>query len=1102
MLTIYRSNKAEWLARVLAEQLRINPPDVCESIDIVVNSWPASRWLSEQIAIVNNINALIRFPFPGPYLRELVNKILNVQKKDNFDPWRTNELIWPILESLPELLKTEESKPLQNWIKEQPLIKETITRREWELAKNIATTLDDYSLYRPEIAFEWWEAENNIKGILESLPSKIHWQPILIQLLKNKLCTDPFGVQVNKTIDILRKKDIAEITPKQLYIFGVSSLAPIQINLIQSLSKVIDIKIYLLTPCQDLWHRSQERRISSTKTSKTLNDEKWLIESPRLEATLGRMGSEFQQLLEGSGEYQLGEWKEEDLFAMPSTMATNSGRNPTLLEQLQENLVTQEKQCPLKRLKTDDSIIFLESPGHRRQVQLVRDQIIQWLAKDKTLQPKDILIITPQIESFIPLIASSFNDTASTSVELPWIVTDTSQECNPGLIQYILKMLEISGLRLTASNLDTLLSNPAIQSQQHLSQDDIDNISKNLQETGFRWGLNGEDRGGDETYSLIWCLNRWILGIVSPSEEGFIVNGLAPFNKDIQISEIRRWWELLSQIYNYFNVLRTPKTCIEWIEVIKNLVDDLFGDGGEWAWERKNLMSTLEDWKAITGAFKKKIDSNMVRDIIHEALKKDNGKFGHRTGKITISALEHMRAIPHRVIVLLGLDEKVFPRYKERPSFNLLAKKRMLGDPTHSDQDKYALLEAIMSTRDNLMITWNSRDEKTGEFLEASSPIQQFSGFLRNELGEDDFKGLIKSAPASPIDKQNFITNDQAQAISCDLRSLLASKALQKRSNKKPLGLALPLGWKKLDINESQEIDFDITLSWIVNPQLTWLKHNGLNPKEWIIQIKDEDPVELNELDRYKLITERFNQLERYDDLSAKGINLKEEYWHDKHAGQGILPPKSAGIIEAQILTRRWLSLSNVIDSLGTLQEKKIKIKHQEIKILCAGENIIRICLGRLQSRDIMKGWLIHLKACSTGKVPQKTCIISRSSATKDKDKFDISLLFEPVQKEKAEQILKKINLLTTRGLTECWPVPPESGWAMAKAIKKDSQKYETAFQAKWVGGFSQKGERDKDEMQLCFGRNCKVSTFLDNEEFKETFKELYSPILESLINI
>ena len=68
--------RAEWLAKLLSEQIYRSPPAIWETCEIAVNTWPTSRWLGEQIAFENGINALIRFPFPGNYFRKIVRTMV------------------------------------------------------------------------------------------------------------------------------------------------------------------------------------------------------------------------------------------------------------------------------------------------------------------------------------------------------------------------------------------------------------------------------------------------------------------------------------------------------------------------------------------------------------------------------------------------------------------------------------------------------------------------------------------------------------------------------------------------------------------------------------------------------------------------------------------------------------------------------------------------------------------------------------------------------------------------------------------------------------------------------------------------------------------
>jgi len=95
------------------------------------------------------------------------------------------------------------------------------------------------------------------------------------------------------------------------------------------------------------------------------------------------MGAEFQQLLEGSGEYQLGDRNEEDIFSLTADIATNKGNKPNLLEQLQQELLSTKNENILTKEKSDKSLLFLKSPGKYRQVELIRDHILQLFSDDK-----------------------------------------------------------------------------------------------------------------------------------------------------------------------------------------------------------------------------------------------------------------------------------------------------------------------------------------------------------------------------------------------------------------------------------------------------------------------------------------------------------------------------------------------------------------------------------------------------------------------------------------------------------------------------------------------------------------------------------------------
>ena len=1095
MLTIYRSNKAEWLAEILGQELRLNPPEITEEVNIIVSTWPSSRWLSEKLSIINNINALVKYPFPGTYLKRLVKRIIGIDP-DEKDPWEKNQLVWNILELLPELMKEREAQVIRSWLEISDKENAQINLNLWDLANNIAETFDDYILYRPEIIKQWLSKKTKKESREISVNKNILWQEILFNLLYKKINKDPFCIQVEKAIKRLKKDDISKLDyPKNLYVYGLSSLAPLQIDLIQAFSKVINIKIYIISPCNDLWQRCEARRLQFRNTWNTPPDRQWLLESPRLEAFLGRMGAEYQQLLEGSGEYQLGDRNEEDIFSLTADIATNKGNKPNLLEQLQQELLSTKSESILTKEKSDKSLLFLKSPGKYRQVELIRDHILQLFSDDIEIQPRDILIMTPQVDSYAPIITSVFNNIDKNTTQLPWVITDKSQEDKVGLIHFVLNLFEISASRLTASIFENLLINPALRTQQNISIDEVSDIIKSLQSAGFTWGLDSSERFGEETHSLCWCLERFLLGLVLPDNPINGISNISPYSENISSTEFIKAWGILSKLCNYIDAIRSKRSCKEWIKLITSLVKDLFGDGGEWAWEEQQLLTVVNNWGLITDNCELEIDCLVVKDIITKALSSTNGKFGHRTGKITISALEPMRAIPHKIIIIMGLESRTFPRIENRRSFNLLERKRELGDPNQYDKDRYSLLEALISTRQNLLVSWNSKDEKTGEDLEPPSPIQQWLNYLKIKLGANTFQEILIEPPANPLDHFNFIKTENSQIMSCDRKNLEAREWLEKAIPTKNISLALPLKWKEINVSELKSYSFEKTKEWLLNPQITWLKEHEIQSREFVNLIEDNDFLELSELERYKLLKHR---LQSSDLLNINHTKDDSNYWEENYSGKGVFPPKGSGLIEKDLLQERWNNLISAIYATGQITKRSIEMQELEGEFYFGGKNLIQIEVGSLKYKTLMNGWLNHLYLSANSSFNYKTLIISKKTDYRKKIQFEVRKEILPINTKEAIKILRQIHQLATAGRNNCWPIPPESGLDYALATKDNNKNEQDLFQKKWEGDLYRQGERETLAMELCFGKKCKASTFLDFESFNDVLMTLYEPILKN----
>ncbi|AII43176.1 hypothetical protein KR100_07345 [Synechococcus sp. KORDI-100] len=1074
MLTLYRSNRAEFLATLLARQLVEERPGPFETVEVLVNTWPTSRWLGEQLAVANGISSLVRFPFPGSRFRQLVRSLLDLPDRED-DPWRATTLVWTVLDLLPELLEQPAAAPLRDWLQQRSGAASGLTRDRWQLARAIADAFDDYALYRPETLQRWVEAADGNGD----------WQPLLARQLADALPRQPFGWQVQAAVERLRSGAVdASVLPPVLRMFGISSLAPVQVQLIQALSGSVDVQVYLLTPCRDLWQRCGTRRQQLGDAWTVPPDGLWLQQAPRLEATLGRMGAEFQQLLEGSGESQLGELREGDLFADPVTMARSAGRSPSLLEQLQQQLVEPDQAEPLTRRPADDSLLFQSAPGPWREVQLIRDRVLQWLAADPSLEPRDVLVMTPQIDRYAPWLSSVFNDRDAIGLDLPWRLTDRSQQSSPGLTMAMLELLELAAGRLTASGLERLLANPALQRQQDLDADEAGAMTRILQQTGFRWGLDAQERSGDETHSLRWCLDRWLLGLVLPQRDGLAAGGAAPFHQDLEPQRLVRWWSVLDRLLSWMQRLRQSRSCASWADLLRQLLEDLFGDGGDWSYEHQCWCAALADWQQRAGAFTDDLEVGVAREVLTEALSVDSGRFGHRSGSLTVSALEPMRAIPHRVIVLMGLDGSDFPRTDQRPGFHLLEQKRWLGDPRAADQDRYVLLEALMSVRDHLMISWCGRNEHTGEPRPPAAPVEQWLHDLTLQLGDQASAGLCIQPDPNPLDRSNFRVADAVAPLSCDRRHLQARRLIDQQSiDQQPLagapGLALPLAWQPPDERDEQPaLTDEVLLQWLLDPQASWLRQLGLNGNERSDPVADLEALELSALQQFQLLDQDLE-----DHLLAGVV----PDWPTALVGQGVLPPGSGAALEAGVLRQRLEALLVCLRGFGPTRRQGSQLFAGPIHVVAKP--------SRFSAKPLMTAWLQHLQLSAGGAALspsafQGTAVITRADRG---DGASVQVQWDRLDPEQAAAELTSLQRLARQGQLRCWPVPPDSGWVrMAREHSKPGSGIR-AFTERW------RKERDSPAQQLCFGLGAEADLLLESPGFDEACEVLYRPMLAAL---
>ena len=358
---------------------------------------------------------------------------------------------------------------------------------------------------------------------------------------------------------------------------------------------------------------------------------------------------------------------------------------------------------------TDRSVQVHACHGRARQVEVLRDAILHLLAEDPTLEPRDVIVMCPDIETFAPLIQATFGagEVSDDDDELEALPADlrppdlrvrladrSLRQTNP-VLGVVGRLLELAEQRLTASQVLDLADREPVRRRFRLDDDDLARLEDWVAASGIRWGLDAAHRAPfklDRLPAGTWRagLDRVLLGVAMTEDDQPLFEGVLPLD-DVESGAIDlagRLAELVDRLQATLAAMSAPKSVTAWAAAIATAADALTAAAPRDAWQRAELQRLLDDVVAeadVSGtAATTTLALPEVRALLAERLQGRPTRANFRTGHLTICTLVPMRSVPHRVVCLLGLDDGVFPRKAPRDGDDLILATRTSATATRA----------------------------------------------------------------------------------------------------------------------------------------------------------------------------------------------------------------------------------------------------------------------------------------------------------------------------------------------------------------------------------------------------------------------------------
>lgn len=835
MLKLYQSNRMEYLADLLVEITGMPLTDSFAAETVVVQHPGMGRWLSLQIAEQTGICANYRFPLPASFIWELFGRLLpGLPEQQHYTP---SVMQWALFSLLESSRDEELFRPVGRYLRAAG------EQGRLELAHRLAICFDQYLVYRPDWIRVWERGGSAV--------ANDGWQAELWRRLRRSLNTDHWvDLQRKVARAIEQQRLMPELLPERVSLFGLSSLSTGYLTLLQQLSGLMDIHLFLLNPCAEHWCGIVDAGERSGRELAADSAALYLERGNPLLASWGRQGRDFLALLLELDPPTI------DLFGEPG--------GETLLQQLQGDILTladgttrEEK----RRIDAGDGSIRIHNcHGPMREVEVLRDQLLDLFERNPLLQPDHVVVMTPDMDLYAPYVEAVFG-TASAAGYIPFAIADRGGNLESSLTAAFLRLLEIRQSRFLSSELMGLLEIPAIRRRFSIAEGDLQLIHRWIRESGIRWGRDADNRrelGLPATDQNSWRagLDRMLLGFALPANEQQLFAGILPYD---QIEGAQA--ELLSGLSAFVHALFALRQRLAgshrphiWSDHLNTLISRFFqpeGDEEQQLQRLRDQIDRLQEQCQLAG-FNQPLSIDVLQRQLSRQLLSETSASGFLNGGVTFCALTPQRILPFQVVCLLGMNDDLFPANPKPPEFDLMAHHYRLGDRQRRIEDRYLFLETLISARLCLYISYTGQDIRDNNPLPPSVFVSELLDYLQQSFAFDNGGQLCERLPVKhplqPFHARYF--EPHGGLFSYDVTMESAARQRCKPGSQPGNLLRSPLPQPG---EEWRELELDRLIAFYTNPVRFLLRERlGVLLEYRESELETRDPFELDyfELDR------------------------------------------------------------------------------------------------------------------------------------------------------------------------------------------------------------------------------------------------------------
>lgn len=1031
----YTSYNLQNLAHTFLEKLQANKASHPFSAHwIILQNREMQQWLTIQEATQNSISANNDFIFPQEFLWKLY-RLKNPSIPKAFPSDRIS-MQWSIH---------------QCFINDKNLLKQVLGTSEIEekqllqLAKTIADVFDLYQVYRPYLISAWERGESLYATKYEQ------WQASLWMRLKelwNSDNTNHFG-RVDAFQELLSWLEEGDFPfnklPKHIWIFSVPQWSKPFTDIVTLLSKFIDVHNFTMPILQE----------SNDEDVATFNRK-------LLEALLNNK----EVLNQSASNFSI------DIEEIP--LVEEPFSTSTLLHKIKALLRNQSIDIN----ESEDSSFSVHScHSVKREVEVLKDELLSAFNNDKTLKPEECLILVPKLDEYQLQIEKTFSSEVD-EVNIP--VATKFRNSRTFRNNTLLELLSLINSEFRVNDVLNLLENEIIAKQFDISNDEFVLLTEWCAQLHIHRTFN------ESSFSWVNAIDKMFLGFAMQSDPYQTYKNKVSFDKILNSDSadlLAKLSQVIHKLYSSHLELNQNSTLLTWLQKLEDIVQKYFYLNYNDDYQLQDLYKTLDKLKEqiVLSKNTEKISADTfvlwLKDRLDSKESTTTG-FGHG---VQITDYVPNRNISAKFVAILGLNENVLPYPVIRPEFDIIHKNPTVGDRIEKHEQLYLFYDLIQAADQQLHISYTGQSEYSEIGMLPSILLQQ----LLDTLESVGLKIEINKHPLHGFNPNNFDANSPK---SFSKRKRDIANAIRK--NSPTIESLIEDNYTFDELFSTDLMSVSDLKSFVVDPA-KFICSNILGISNYTAyeEIDDRDFFNISGLDKYSLkvfLTEVY--------LKNKDVENIEELMH----AANFIPEGYFGILQLNEL-KQLISKVKEISKVYDFTSKKsleVNIKIDEFEILGTipdlyQANRLKIYPSKIKPKHIAEMWLYHILLNIEGSFDSKMWNIDTSIK-------DIEIRRDQIEaKESLLNVLKMMQSALKNPNQAFYPLA--TCYEFAKDWNKNRD-LDSAIQRAKKQWDSNSEHSYNDDVKNYYNKLLfKDESFIETKEFQNWALEFWMPILNTL---